>query len=109
MGHFLQEENLNVLFRKSLKTGIVAVTDPDKNCAAILSVDGNWFHSFGEKGADHGKFNCPTGVTILQNGDIAVADWENRIQVDANNVCKISSSVRIKRRQQLDTAMFQRN
>lgn len=47
----------------------------------MLSDNGENFKSFGEKGDKKGELFCPTGITTLSNGDIAVADWKDRIQV----------------------------
>ncbi|CAK8697529.1 uncharacterized protein LOC143456413 [Clavelina lepadiformis] len=60
---------------------IIAATDPDNNCAAIISLAGNLFHKLGSSGTGKGEFKCPTGVTILNNGDVVVADWSCRVQV----------------------------
>ncbi|XP_002129694.2 uncharacterized protein LOC100186233 isoform X1 [Ciona intestinalis] len=76
--------NVKFCFCKQLyldDDGIIAVSDTDQNCAVLMSQDGNWFHKFGSKGTAKGEFICPTGITIMSNGDVVVADWSHRLQV----------------------------
>ena len=73
--------DINEVSQKVIFTEIIAATDPDNNCAAIISLAGNLFHKLGSSGTGKGEFKCPTGVTILNNGDVVVADWSCRVQV----------------------------
>ncbi|KAI8493585.1 hypothetical protein Bbelb_285060 [Branchiostoma belcheri] len=81
----------NVNFTCTLgKVTVPDATAPSGETAAIGHHHGNPIHNvssiqkltFGELGSEPGQFIRPCGVTVSEDGEIFVADWENeRIQV----------------------------
>jgi len=72
--------------------GLIAVADCSGHCILIFDKEGTYLRKFGCKGENAGQFNCPSGVTYLNDDEILVADeWNHRIQrfnVQTGNVVK---------------------
>lgn len=47
-------------------------------CLQVFSNDGQFKMRFGVRGRSPGQLQRPTGVTVDMNGDIVVADYDNR-------------------------------
>lgn len=49
-----------------------------RNHLQVFSNDGQFKMRFGVRGRSPGQLQRPTGVTVDMNGDIVVADYDNR-------------------------------
>ena len=72
--------------------GLIAVADCSGHCILIFNREGKYLRKFGCKGENAGQFNCPSGVTYLNDDEILVADEVNhriqRFNVQTGNVVK---------------------
>ncbi len=60
------------------KKGEVIVTELSRDCVSIFSSDGKKLRSFGTRGSDKGQFKSPRGVAVDGEGNILVADSDNK-------------------------------
>ena len=62
--------------------GDIYVADWGNHRFQVLSRDGEVKKVVGNKGAEAGEFDRPTGIAVDAHGDIYVADWGNdRVQM----------------------------
>ena len=60
----------------------VYVCDTANHRVVILNLDLTFHASFGSRGSNPGQFSCPAGISVDINGNVAVADRNNkRIQI----------------------------
>ena len=63
------------------KQGDIAVVDNLGHCVFVFNKEGNCLKQIGKEGTDPGQFKCPTGVLLLNDHEVLVADaLNNRIQ-----------------------------
>ena len=61
---------------------VIYVTELYNNRVSIFTLQGEFLHSFGNKGNGEAEFMHPRGIKVDQNGTIYVSDHDNdRMQV----------------------------
>lgn len=62
-----------------LPSGLIVVTDSNNQCVQCFdSVTGCIRLRFGSRGRGPGQLQRPTGVALMQNGNLAIADYDNK-------------------------------
>ena len=65
---------------------LIYIADTGNNRIVVFDFQGKFKNSFGTQGQGPGEFDRPTGLFILEDSRIAVADYENlRIQIFGRN------------------------
>ena len=63
------------------RQGDIVVVDNLGHCVFVFNKEGNCLKQIGKEGTDPGQFKCPTGVLLLNDHEVLVADaLNNRIQ-----------------------------
>lgn len=64
------------------RQGFILVTEKYSNQVTVFYKDGVFIHKFGRYGPAVGQFNAPYGIALGKNGNVYVADCNNkRVQV----------------------------
>jgi len=73
-------------------TGKIAVTDNTGHCVYIFDKEGNCLRKIRSEGGNTGQFDCPCGVTYLNDNEILIADELNcriqQVDVETGTVVK---------------------
>ena len=72
--------------------GQIVVTDNLGNCVYVFDKDGNCMRKIGSKRSHTGQFQCPNGISFLNNNEVLIADFKNcriqRLNIQTGTVVK---------------------
>ena len=76
--YFYQPSDIEIDLMRSM----IYVVDTGSHCVFVFGYQGKFLNSFGNEGQGPGEFSRPTGLHIMENSSVAVADkGNNRIQI----------------------------
>jgi DNA-binding beta-propeller fold protein YncE len=76
--YFYQPSDIEIDHRRSM----IYIVDTGSHCVFVFDFQGKLLRSFGNEGQGPGELSRPTGLYIMENSSVAVADkGNNRIQV----------------------------
>ena len=76
--YFYQPSDIEI----DLKRSMIYIVDTGSHCVFVFDYQGKFIKSFGNEGQGPGEFSRPTGLHIMENSSVAVADkGNNRIQI----------------------------
>ena len=55
------------------------ISDWGKHSVSVLNSEGSFVTSFGRKGMEVGQFNCPSGLTLDDDGSLYVCDLNSSL------------------------------
>ena len=72
--------------------GQIVVTDNLGNCVYVFDKDGNCMRKIGSKRSHTGQFQCPNGISFLNDNEVHIADLKNcriqRLNIQTGTVVK---------------------
>jgi len=75
--YFYQPSDIEIDFKRSM----IYVVDTGSHCVFVFDFRGEFLESFGDEGQGPGEFSRPTGLHIMEDSSVVVADkGNNRIQ-----------------------------
>ena len=86
-------DKLRGLFEIAVNTeGQIVVTDNLGNCVYVFDKDGNCMRKIGSKRSHTGQFQCPNGISFLNDNEVHIADLKNcriqRLNIQTGTVVK---------------------
>lgn len=76
--YFYQPSDIEIDHQRSM----IYIVDTGSHCVFVFDYQGKFIKSFGNEGQGPGEFSRPTGLHIMENSSVAVADkGNNRIQI----------------------------
>ena len=82
LGNFNKGQISNPVGLTTDKVGFAFATDSKFGCVKAFAQDGTSVHQFGSNGTENGQFSNPYGIAVGPNGNIYVADYNNkRVQI----------------------------
>ena len=86
-------DTLERLFGVAVNTeGQIVVTDNLGNCVYVFDKDGNCMRKIGSKRSHTGQFQCPNGISFLNDNEVHIADLKNcriqRLNIQTGTVVK---------------------
>ena len=90
--YFYQPSDIEI----DLKCSMIYIVDTGSHCVFVFDYQGKLIKSFGNEGQGPGEFSRPTGLHIMENSSVAVADkGNNRIQI-FDKFCNFVSNINTK-------------